>query len=334
MATIRLLLFQVVGVVAITLVLLELLVATAFLAPALSPLPLSLSRYLYLRLDRNVIQVMPECARFDASLTYTLRPGRCVFVNREFSNEYLINSLGVRDDEQSLSAPEIVFIGDSLTMGWGVEQGEAFPAVVEQRTGKRALNAGVSSYGTVRELRMLERIDRSALRHVVIQYSDNDVSENDKFTHATTFTTMDAAAYQRTVDAQAAELRYYPGKYALNLLAQFRSALRSAASPDGAADAAMDPTRQAELFVSVLERSPVDLAGCAVDVIALDPDFVEQGRVVAARSAVGWVRAARFIDISGVTRVDGALFTLDDHPTAVGHQAIASAVVTALGRTP
>jgi lysophospholipase L1-like esterase len=123
---------------------------------------------------------MPECATYDETLTYTLRPGRCTFANREFITEYAINALGVRDDEQSMDQPRVVALGDSVTMGWGVEQHEAFPSVFERMTGWRTLNAGVSSYGTVRELRMLQRIDRRNLTHVLIQYSGNDVVENEQ----------------------------------------------------------------------------------------------------------------------------------------------------------
>ena len=51
-------------------------------------------------------------------------------------------------------------LGDSYAMGWGVEQGESFPEILEAATGLRVLNAGVPSYGTPRELLMLERLDR------------------------------------------------------------------------------------------------------------------------------------------------------------------------------
>ena len=39
--------------------------------------------------------------------------GNCMFINREFSNNFQINSFGVRDDEESLLHPEVVVLGDS-----------------------------------------------------------------------------------------------------------------------------------------------------------------------------------------------------------------------------
>src|SRR5262249_10782394 len=103
---------------------------------------------------RNIVQLDTGRARYDAELLYTLRPGRFTFANVEYATPYEVNSLGVRDDEASLAQPEIVVAGDSYAMGWGVQQGDAFPQVIEQKTGRRVLNAAVASYGTVRELRL------------------------------------------------------------------------------------------------------------------------------------------------------------------------------------
>lgn len=121
----------------------------------------------YMDWERSIVQYEPACARYDAELTYTLRPGTCWFANREFDVELRINSLGVRDDEAALTAPEIVVLGDSFTMGWGVAQEQAFPHRLARLTGRRVLNAGVSSYGTARELEMYRRVDRKATTHLI-----------------------------------------------------------------------------------------------------------------------------------------------------------------------
>jgi len=135
-------------------------------------------RLLYAGYVRNIIQFMPACAVADEELEYTLRPGVCTFSNIEFRNEFHINSLGVRDDEESLSKPEIIVIGDSDSMGWGVGQDETYAAILEKEGGMKTLNLSVSSYGTVREMHMLKRADLSNLKYLVIQYCDNDHLEN------------------------------------------------------------------------------------------------------------------------------------------------------------
>ena len=62
-------------------------------------------RQYYYSSDMKMAQYLPECARYDEDLSYTLRPGTCRFKNREFDVELRINSAGLRDDESSLARP-------------------------------------------------------------------------------------------------------------------------------------------------------------------------------------------------------------------------------------
>lgn len=147
----------------------------------------------------SYVQYLPDCARYDSDLGYTLRPGSCVFENTGFSTEIDVNSAGYRDDEASLDAPEIVVLGDSQAMGWGVGQGKTFADIIEAETGRKTLNTGVSSYGTVRELMTLNRLDRSNLKTVIIQYSDNDGHENRRYLSEGTLSTMSEETYAKLV---------------------------------------------------------------------------------------------------------------------------------------
>ena len=131
--------------------------------------------------SRHIVQMDERTARYDAELFYTLQPGAFMFSNPEFSTQYVVNRIGVRDNQRSLEQPEIVVAGDSYAMGWGVQQDESFPELLERRTGRRVLNAAVSSYGTVRERRLLDRVDLSRATTLVVQYAPNDFAENDEF---------------------------------------------------------------------------------------------------------------------------------------------------------
>ena len=166
----------------------------------------------------DIIQYKEECSKFDRELFYTLRPGHCQFNISENREEYSINSLGVRDDEESLTKPSIVFLGDSFTMGWGVSQTESFPSLIERATGQRALNAGISSYGTAREIKLLERIDTSNLKYLVIQYCLNDDEENNTFiSNKNQLKVSDEKKYSETIKSQKEKQSYYPFKYLLEM---------------------------------------------------------------------------------------------------------------------
>ncbi len=129
----------------------------------------------------SIVQFNPDCSRYDSELTYTLKEGECIFKNKEFSTKYNINHLGLRDDEESLVKPEIIVLGDSYAMGWGVNQDQSFPSIIEKELGLKTLNAGISSYGTAREYLLFNKLDISNLKYLIIQYCSNDFLENQIF---------------------------------------------------------------------------------------------------------------------------------------------------------
>jgi hypothetical protein len=305
-----------------TIMLMDAVIGWSLTHPTASPIPVDIVRYLYASFDRGIIQFKRECAIYDPEVTYTLRPGSCRFANREFDNEYRINSSGLRDTEEALYRPEIIFLGDSVTMGLGVEQEEAFPQLLGRSTATRTLNAGISSYGTARQLLLLRRLDRTDLRQVVIQYWPNDYAENVEFARSGKLEILPAAEYAKTVAEQEAARDYWPGEHTYHTLQAMRSFVGWQLSEN--ADVTQpDPVLQAEAFVGCLERSPVDLAGVHVAMIAANRDFVAAVLRRASQSEVEWVATIDVIDVTSALALDGSRFVIDDHPTRLGHAAIA-----------
>jgi hypothetical protein len=135
----------------------------------------------YYHHDRRMIQLLPHTSIYNPELFYTLKPGKFIFKNREFENTYYVNTQGMRDKSKNLKNPKILFLGDSFTMGWGVEQRETFPYLVEKTLDKNCLNTGISSYGTARESIIASPYISDSLEFVVIQYCLNDYDENRQF---------------------------------------------------------------------------------------------------------------------------------------------------------
>lgn len=171
----------------------------------------------------NVVQ-NSDCGKFDAGLFYTLRPGDCSFDSDVFSSTFStklhVNSLGTRDEESALVAPEIVCLGDSVTMGWGVQQDEAYPQLLHKLTGKKVLNAAVSSYGTAREMKMLERIDTSHMKYLIIQWVSNDHGENLEFLKNNTLVISPEVEFYTAYMINKERRQYYPGRLTWLLLQQ------------------------------------------------------------------------------------------------------------------
>jgi lysophospholipase L1-like esterase len=110
-----------------------------------------------------------------------------------------LNALGMRGPEvPAAKAPgerRALVLGDSFVFGYGVSESEAFPAVLESRLspadgGKvRVGNAGIPSYGLVKQLAMLRRVGAAFHPDVVVacSYIGNDFED-------------DARTFERVVD--------------------------------------------------------------------------------------------------------------------------------------
>jgi hypothetical protein len=293
---------------------------------------LSHLRAYYTHHERRLVQSMPECARYDAGLFYTLRPGECRFQNREYDTRLVVNSAGVRDDEASLQAPEVIVTGDSFAMGWGVAQDESFPQLLERGLGRPVLNVGVPSYGTVRERRILDRVDTRQLRCLVVQYDDNDPPENELFErNHDTLVINPERAYRQDVLRGGRRDRYWFPKATFEIVRAVFS------PPAGVAPDPGRPEHQARLFVkAMLKAGRTDLAGVHVIVVALNADrIVSPAFIDALEGEVSkpgypnWLRELRVVDVTGLLGRDD-YYVLDDHLRASGHAKVASALLPAV----
>jgi len=289
-------------------------------------------RRYYLAHDRNMIQAMACCARYDRELYYTLRPGSFRFQNREFDDEFRVNHLGLRDEEPALVAPELIVLGDSYAMGWGVAQDQTIAKLVERETGLRALNAGIASYGSVREMRLLERLDTSRLRYLAIQYCSDDYLENGPFTnHGNSFTVGDEALYREDVKRAERRKRYWFGRRTLEFL---RDVL-GRGEPPGPEPASLHD--QARYFANVLQHAGrTDLS--SVSIMAFE---IAQSRVVDSSFALALraelasarypahLRRLRALDLTGRLKPED-YYDLDDHLRPSGQQAVAQALAAVI----
>ncbi len=108
-------------------------------------------------------------------------------ITPEFSFQLTTNSLGFRGPELK-KFPErgILFLGDSFTEGYGVTDGEEFPALIRQKLDSRygsdsipVLNAGSGGYGQSQPLKFLQKEGRHYNpRLVVLQVMENDFHDD------------------------------------------------------------------------------------------------------------------------------------------------------------
>ena len=316
--------------------LVEIILVSLLHAPGIvkaSPAPLRrIVQQVYRHFNRSLIQFDPNCARYDAEVTYTLKPGVCTFENLEFRTDVHVNRLGVRDDESDLEAPAVIVIGDSHAMGWGVEDSQTLARVVARKTGMKVLDAAISSYGTVRERMLLDRLDTSRLKVLVIQYTDNDLVENLAFRqHGGKLPIMSQAEYENIVRYYVSQRRYFPGKYIYRV---FMKVFRlEQPEPDQVTMEPMTPVKEAELFLDVLEHAGrTKLDDLQVVVFEVNEQIAPPRPFVAALEQVHrdsanppFVQRLLTLDVAARLTSDD-FYVLDDHMRASGHEAVGTAL--------
>jgi len=241
---------------------------------------LQAARDYYRLYDADILQYNTDCSQFDEKTAYRYRPGTHSFSNREFDTTIQVNSLGVRDDEESLIKPEIIVMGDSYSCGWGVEQEESFPQILEKKTGCKVLNLGISSYGTAREAIFLERVDLSGCKCIIVQYCNNDVIENRKFIlGGAKINTMNRENYELLVAMNKHNQEpYFLGKYIRDFLPvlwgskdKYENGLQAEAEEGYYRQARKRNKIELGYFTQCLEKGPVDLNGLPIIVFELSP---------------------------------------------------------------
>ena len=275
---------------------------------------------IYVSNDMRYIQYDENCAQYDNQLGYTLKYGTCIFSGTEFSNIVNVNRLGLRDDEQSLNSPEIVVLGDSYAMGWGVDENETFSSIIENKSGMKVLNAGIPSYGTVREFEILKRIDLGALKYLIIQYSPNDYLENKYFyDQGNAYITFSLAEFEKWRDVHKRTTPYYKGKYTIILFKSIFSRFRSLfASKD---DEISNIPDEESLFINVMEHYVQRMTLHGVKIIV----FTSYGDNLSISKTRNLVSNSEILSSSDITVISpdykvSSYFVLDGHFSPEGHK--------------
>jgi len=308
-------------------------------------------RFYYNNYQRDILQYDPAMARYDTALFYRLKSdAQGIFRNNEFADSMITDSQGFRDGAgPAAGKPEVICLGDSYTLGWGVGQGETYARQLERMTGKKVLNTGMSSYGTARELESIRRLDKAAAGDFVLQYCYNDLEENAAYVKSGyRLPVSPRSVYDSACAHTRWSMRYFPGKYFCTLLKIFLKEKlgRSEEGSVGATDPAMAEgydhyEENARLFLDLLQRSGLDFG--KVRLLVFDIGEYERlndgfAQALERQLAMGQNRdlfkgRVRVLHIASLLRPSD-FYVLDGHIKASGHQKIAAAIASLLKGLP
>ena len=131
--------------------------------------------------------VGPAFTAFDPLYGKRLKKNlQCERITPEFRMRLTTNSLGYRGPEpQSPPRGAVVFLGDSFTLGYGVDDGQEYPDLVRRRLSSRlsqpvpTINGGIGNVGNGHWILFLRReAARFDPSFVVLQVSANDFEDN------------------------------------------------------------------------------------------------------------------------------------------------------------
>jgi hypothetical protein len=130
--------------------------------------------------SRSWVPASPFPVRFDPDLGWSYPPrGRVRHRTAEFDVEVRFDDAGRRGGGISAAGPPVaVFVGDSLTLGWGLAEEETFAVRVGRALGFQVANLGVAGYATDQSYLKLVR-DGLPLSPVLVVYTlcPNDLRE-------------------------------------------------------------------------------------------------------------------------------------------------------------
>lgn len=270
--------------------------------------------YLYSGGARRIWQAQADCVEFDDDLIYKPKDGACQFENVEFKTVLNFSRdgryTGVKPD-----GPGIAVIGDSHAMGWGVSDEETFAAELQKLSNRPVYNLAVSSYGTARELIRLEKSGLLAkVDTIIIQYCDNDLTENRQFHNVTPqdnrekFLTITHAAEQKSADTFSQLKKGYSFT--------FRTPFSSRGKPF-APRSQRDFSGHYQPLIDVLSRHP---AVATKRIIIFYSN--KQGRKFRS-FPVGKDQLLPNVEFADLDLVRGDYYRIDDHLTPAGHQKVA-----------
>lgn len=296
----------------------------------------TLSDYYHLS-DASFIQQESEMARYDDGLFYTLRPGEFVFENREFSNEFQVNNAGLRDDEASLEYPKVIMLGDSYGMGWGIDQQKTYAQLVEKEAELTVLNAGISSYGTPRELLMLDRLKTDSLQYLIVQFCKNDIVEiNTYLDNNNRLPISSEDVYDSVCQAIQSSHSYYPFKHCFQLLPHLfneQPILTEQNTKTQKKQKSKDSQRIHRGFLQLLKNSKKIPENTQIILFQLDAKadsgyyFMKTVKSILDREMGSSLQdRVSFIDFS-TSFGDQHYFILDEHINEKGHRVVADSLV-------
>jgi hypothetical protein len=265
--------------------------------------------------------VGPPLTEYDPALGVRLkRSFRGVRETPEFRMRFSTNSRGWRGPETAGEKAEILFLGDSFTMGYGVDDGLEFPQILGRKLAVPVVNMGLGGTGPDRWPRILRGEARTVdPRIVVLQLCHTDVKDVARGSLASLGESGELVEHDppplpagRRLQGILEIFPWIADSHLLGLLRQVRGRKARPASPG------VEATGDYALARALLAESIRTCAGQDWQVIVLSADMSDSQ---AAPFAVTCAEAGvPFLRMPSKIEAPELYFAVDGHWTEAGHR--------------
>ena len=278
----------------------------------------SIQKKIYFRGYRDILHYNKNCIKFDKNLLYKPKTGVCNFKNTEFDTNLTFNEflrIHEGNNVQEIKKNDLVVLGDSIAMGWGVNDNETFSYHLQKLLNQSVYNMGVSSYGTVREIKRLKQSPYyENIQTIIIQYHRNDMFENIKLKIDKEY---DLNEYNINFNYEKVKSSNFSF-----ILRNYKSAIRLFFS---------------DIIDLFFKEENLELMNFAWDKEHLDPVIkqnidLKNKRVIVVVPIPPWQKLFNFpkmndeIEYLLIKLNKEHFFIIDDHPNMLGHKEIASKI--------
>jgi hypothetical protein len=272
---------------------------------------------------RTLIQGEAACVQADRDLGYKTKAGDCRFDNFEFSSVLKFDDDGAVLKQNENSKKNVIVVGDSHAMGWGVSFDQTFSYIISEE-GYSVRNYAMSSYGS--EQQVLSAIYSSSFRdadYLIFQYCDNDIEKNSR--------DLDSYLYQEFREYNGRKRSEYP------LLAKISNAARLYIDRYEILSILNLPLKVFYgMFFDSIESVSLPNSGDHkknfLDVLAKYPQLNDKAIIVFYSNKHGasfenWNSTHKNIEFFDVGLRRSDFYLIDDHLNSSGHAKIASSLI-------
>ena len=281
----------------------------------------SIQKQIYFKGYRNIWQNNNECVIFDKNLLYKPKTGLCIFENPEFNTKLKFDNFKRNHNLNTNYKNEehIIVLGDSIAMGWGVNDHETFSYHIEKQINKKVYNLAVSSYGTVREIKRLKLSPfYKNSKTIIIQYHPNDLGENKELDINNTYSKDE---FDIIFDQANSNLKIYS-----LILGTYKSSIRLFFS---------------DIIDIIFREKNLELIDFSnhqkfLEKILKENLNLEEKRIFIVLTLSPWQKVVNFplnegqIQYLLIELNKSHFFKIDEHPNTGGHQEIASLIIKKL----